>query len=84
MPPSNERDADRPPPERRHSEGPFSGLLGQIPLQSRLALTIGAVVGLFASIVLSQTSDRASQVALWVGVGGGLVAAVVLWIRAKR
>jgi hypothetical protein len=62
----------------------LSGLLGQIPLQSRLALTIGVVVGLFASIVLAQTSDRASMVVLWVGVAGGVVAAVVLWVRATR
>ncbi len=62
----------------------MSGLLGQIPLQSRLALTIGVVVGLFASIVLAQTSERASMVALWGGIGGGVVAAVVLWIRASQ
>jgi hypothetical protein len=62
----------------------MGGLLGQIPLQSRLALTIGAVVGLFASIVLAQTSDRASTIALWIGIGGGTVVAVALWIRASR
>jgi LPXTG-motif cell wall-anchored protein len=49
-----------------------------------LALTIGVVVGLFASIVLAQTNDRDSMIALWVGIGGGVVAAVVLWIRAVR
>jgi hypothetical protein len=62
----------------------MGGLLGQIPLQSRLALTIGAVVGLFASIVLAQTSERASTIALWTGIGGGVVVAVVLWIRVSR
>jgi hypothetical protein len=62
----------------------MSGVLGQIPLQSRLAVTIGVVVGLFASIALARTSERASMVALWVGIGSGLVAAIVLWIRASR
>ena len=69
--------------ERRPASAP-GGLLSRIPLRSRLAATIGVVVGLFASIVLSGVSDGLSMGALWVGVGLGIAAAVVFWVREGR
>jgi hypothetical protein len=43
------------------------------------------VVGMVASIALSDVSDGVSMAVLWIGVGGGLAAAAVLWVReAKR
>jgi hypothetical protein len=62
----------------------LAGPLARVPLQSRLAMTIGVVVGLFASIVLSGVGRGVSMAALWAGVGGGAAAAGVLWIRARR
>jgi hypothetical protein len=65
-------------------EGPFGGPLSRVPLAARIALLVGVVVGLFASILLSNASDDLSMAALWFGVGGGVVVAAVLWIRASR
>ena len=47
-------------------------------------MTAGVVVGLFASIVLSETSDTVSRAALWIGIGTGLLVAAILWIRARK
>jgi hypothetical protein len=55
-----------------------------VPLQSRLAATVGVALGLFASIVLSGAGDGWSKAALWTGVVGGVLAAAVLWMRARR
>jgi hypothetical protein len=55
-----------------------------MPVAARIALLVGVVVGLFASIVLSNAGDDLSMAALWIGVGGGVVVAAVLWIRAGR
>ena len=69
---------------KRRPDGMWGGLLSRIPLPSRLAATAGVVVGMLASIVLSGVSDRVSMAALWIGVGGGFVAAIVLWAREAR
>jgi hypothetical protein len=68
----------------RRPAGPFHGMLSHSPLQSRLAATVGVVIGLFASIVLSDAGDGVSKAALWLGVGGGVLAAAVLWVRELR
>ncbi|MEA2598438.1 MAG: hypothetical protein QOF01_4907, partial [Thermomicrobiales bacterium] len=47
-------------------------------------VTLGVVVGLFASIVLSEAGDVISKAALWIGIGAGFVVAVILWIRARQ
>jgi hypothetical protein len=70
--------------DRQRPEGALGGLLSRIPLRSRLAATIGVIVGMFASIVLSGAGDGVSMAALWIGVGGGIATAVVLWVREVR
>jgi hypothetical protein len=47
-------------------------------------MTIGVVVGLFASIALSGAGDGWSKAALWIGVAGGFAVAVALWIRSRQ
>ncbi|MEA2528208.1 MAG: hypothetical protein QOF73_5435, partial [Thermomicrobiales bacterium] len=76
--------AEPRPLERRRPDGMFAGPLAHVPLQSRLAVTLGVVVGLFASIVLSEAGDVVSKAALWIGIGAGFVVAVILWIRARQ
>lgn len=83
MPPDR-HGAETRPAEGRREDGLFAGPLSRVPLQSRLALTTGVVVGLFASIVLTGAGDGWSMAALWIGVGGGFVAGAVLWMRARH
>src|SRR5215211_5112831 len=74
--PANERSATR-------SDGPLGGLLNRIPLQSRLAVTLGVVIGMIASIVSGGLEEVAGQVALGIGIGGGFIAAVLLAMRSN-
>lgn len=83
MPPDRQTTEPRAP-ERRRPDGLLAGPLARVPLQSRLAVTVGVAVGLFASIVLAGRSDGWSKAVLAIGVGGGIVVAAMLWIRARR
>lgn len=74
---------DHRSPDRRPSAGPLSELLGHIPPASKLALTAGTALGLFVAIVLAEVRSALATPALVAGIAGGVVAAILLWRRAR-
>jgi hypothetical protein len=73
---------DKPPrPTTPLREG-FGSVLNRIPIRSRIALTAGVAVGLFASIVTETANENLSRVLLVAGIALGVLLAIYFWVRA--
>jgi Mn2+/Fe2+ NRAMP family transporter len=76
---------DKPPPRPNSPlrEG-FGSALNRIPIRSRIALTAGVAIGLFASIVTETANENLSRVLLVAGIALGVLLAIFFWVRAAR
>jgi hypothetical protein len=76
---------DKPPPRSNSPlrEG-FGSALNRIPIRSRIALTAGVAIGLFASIVTETANENLSRLLLVAGIAFGVLLAIYFWVRAVR
>jgi hydrogenase/urease accessory protein HupE len=75
---------DKPPrPNSPLREGFTSGL-NRIPVRSRISLTAGVAIGLFAAIVTETANETLSRALLVTGIVLGVVLAINFWVRAVR
>ena len=62
----------------------FGSALNRIPIRSRIALTAGVAVGLFASIVTETVNENLSRLLLVIGHRSGAPLAIYFWVRMRR
>ena len=76
---------DNPPPRNTSPlrEG-FGSALNRIPARSRVALTAGVAIGLFAAIITENAGEVLSRALLVTGIVLGALIAVYFWVRASR
>jgi hypothetical protein len=76
---------ENPPPRNTSPtrEG-FGSALNRIPVRSRIALTVGVTLGLFAAIATETAGETLSRALLATGVLLGVVVAIYFWVRAVR
>lgn len=71
-----------PPPSQR--EGRLDNLAPGVPVEAKIALLLGLAGGLFVTIVLSYADPDRQLWGIGVGLILGLLAAILLSVRAKR
>jgi Mn2+/Fe2+ NRAMP family transporter len=76
---------DKPPPRPNSPlrEG-FGSALNRIPIRSRLSLTAGVAIGLFAAIITETANETLSRALLVTGIALGVLLAIYFWVRAAR
>jgi Mn2+/Fe2+ NRAMP family transporter len=76
---------DKPPPRPTSPlRGGITSNLNRIPVRSRISLTAGVAIGLFAAIITETANETLSRVLLVTGVVLGVLVAIYFWVRAAR
>jgi hypothetical protein len=75
---------DKPPRNTSPLREGFGSALNRIPIRSRISLTAGVAIGLFAAIVTETANETLSRALLVIGVALGVLFALYFWIRAVR
>jgi hypothetical protein len=57
---------------------PYSGLLNKIPPVSKVAVTLGVIIGIFVCAALGGPDETAGRIGLGVAIAVGLIAAIAL------
>jgi hypothetical protein len=75
---------DQPPRNTSPLREGVGSALNRIPIRSRVSLTAGVALGLFAAIVTETANETLSRVLLVTGITLGVLLAIYFWVRAAR
>jgi hypothetical protein len=73
---------EKPPRNQSPLREGIGSALNRIPIRSRVSLTAGVAIGLFAAIITETANETLSRALLVTGIVVGVLLAIYFWVRA--